>query len=127
MQKSDNYPQFNRATVTQRWESNNQIEISPSASPMPETSFPSGEILLVPISFATVVWMLLFAMHFNLWKSVRNRMGSLQKNRHQLPCTNCQYFKNNPYLKCAVHPDRVLKSEATNCPDYWAYESSDTK
>lgn len=33
------------------------------------------------------------------------------------PCKNCRYFHNSALLKCAVHPTRVLTSEAENCLD----------
>jgi len=33
------------------------------------------------------------------------------------PCKNCRYFHNSGLLKCAVHPTRVLTSEAENCLD----------
>ncbi len=36
----------------------------------------------------------------------------------QSPCTNCRFFDNNHYLKCAVHPELVLTKEALNCSDY---------
>jgi hypothetical protein len=36
----------------------------------------------------------------------------------QIPCRSCQYFKNNSYLNCAVHPSMVLTEKALNCPDY---------
>lgn len=36
----------------------------------------------------------------------------------QSPCRKCQFFSNNFYLKCAVHPTIVLTKEADNCPDY---------
>jgi hypothetical protein len=99
-----------------------QIDIPAYQSPIrPEQSFSTGDLLLVPLSFAAVVWVVLFVMHFNFWKSVRNRLSNLP-TVSQLPCTNCKYFKNNPYLKCAVQPDKVLRTEATECPDYWSNE-----
>lgn len=95
-----------------------QIDIPASESPIsPEQSFSTGDLLLVPLSFAALVWVVLFVMHFNFWKSVRSRLSNLP-TVSQLPCTNCKYFKNNPYLKCAVQPDKVLRTEATECPDY---------
>lgn len=99
-----------------------QVETPAYQSPMtPEQSFSTGDLLLVPLSFAAVVWVVLFVMHFNFWKSVRSRLSNLP-TVSQLPCTNCKYFKNNPYLKCAVQPDKVLRTEATECPDYSSNE-----
>jgi hypothetical protein len=39
-------------------------------------------------------------------------------SHHNLPCSNCQYFSNNHYLKCAIQPSLVMTTEATNCSDY---------
>jgi hypothetical protein len=36
----------------------------------------------------------------------------------QIPCKKCQYFSNNPYLKCAIRPLTVMSEEALDCPDY---------
>lgn len=36
----------------------------------------------------------------------------------KIPCSNCIYFQNNPYVKCAVNPCKALKEEAVNCSDY---------
>ncbi|MBD2515007.1 hypothetical protein H6G93_08280 [Nostoc sp. FACHB-973] len=40
------------------------------------------------------------------------------KNVQQHPCKKCQFFHNNYYLKCAVHPSIALTKEALNCSDY---------
>lgn len=40
------------------------------------------------------------------------------KDLQQQPCKNCQFFNNNNYLKCAVHPSTALTKEALNCSDY---------
>ncbi len=49
----------------------------------------------------------------------------LSKNKLQpveqtpkITCYQCHFFNNNHYLKCAVHPDKVLKKEAQDCVDY---------
>jgi hypothetical protein len=34
------------------------------------------------------------------------------------PCYRCQYFSDNPYVKCALHPDMVLTEKAIDCQDY---------
>jgi len=34
------------------------------------------------------------------------------------PCTRCEFFSNNPYIKCAAQPIIVLTEQATDCPDY---------
>ncbi len=35
-----------------------------------------------------------------------------------ITCSRCQYFNNNYYLKCALHPVTVMTEQAVNCKDY---------
>ena len=45
-------------------------------------------------------------------------------NRFASPsCKKCRFFSHNSHLKCAVHPVRVGKIEARDCPDYWRHDS----
>lgn len=37
---------------------------------------------------------------------------------HRIPCRSCQFFKNSPYLKCAINPIDALTQRAINCTDY---------
>jgi len=43
------------------------------------------------------------------------------KSHPTAPCLRCQYFNNNPYLKCALHPVTVLTKEASDCKNYSLY------
>jgi hypothetical protein len=43
---------------------------------------------------------------------------SVIKHLEQVPCKNCSYFTNNPYLRCAVNPTIALTSDAVNCSDF---------
>lgn len=36
----------------------------------------------------------------------------------KVPCRKCYFFNNNGYLKCAVHPNKVLTKNAEDCHDY---------
>lgn len=36
----------------------------------------------------------------------------------QSPCRKCQFFNENNFLNCAVHPSVVLTNQAVNCSDY---------
>lgn len=49
---------------------------------------------------------------------VRKKLVVIQKRVEEVPCENCRFFSNNPYLKCTVHPSIVLTKEAIHCPDY---------
>ncbi len=33
-------------------------------------------------------------------------------------CHRCQYFSDNSYLKCALHPVTVMTEETINCADH---------
>lgn len=64
---------------------------------------------------------LIFLRLSNSRKTLRNQSTTLQYF-NQIPCRTCQFFTNNQYLKCAVHPSTVLKQQAINCSDYWSQE-----
>ncbi len=38
-------------------------------------------------------------------------------------CHRCQYFSDNRYLKCALHPVTVLTEETINCADHRSINS----
>jgi hypothetical protein len=59
----------------------------------------------------------------SLTGKVTHNYTSAPKSSPKLPCSNCRFFGSNPYLKCAVHPSKALKSEAMNCSDYWSQDS----
>jgi hypothetical protein len=82
----------------------------------------NGGLLLVPLSFMVMAWMVLILLRSNLLKSFQNRLTPI-KGLRQVPCLNCKYFKNDPYLKCAVNPCTVLTEEAANCSDYCPKDS----
>ena len=84
-----------------------------------EVTVPSGGILLIPFSFVIVAWALVFLSRLEFWKSVGNRVATPKPCRKS-PCLECRFYQNNPYLKCAVHPDKALSTEAKDCPDYWS-------
>ncbi len=37
---------------------------------------------------------------------------------HRVPCSKCQYFTDNRYLKCTVHPVLACSEEAIDCRDF---------
>ncbi len=37
---------------------------------------------------------------------------------HPVPCYRCQYFSNNTYLQCTVHPVTALTEQASDCRDF---------
>ncbi|MEB3355894.1 MAG: hypothetical protein VKK04_04155 [Synechococcales bacterium] len=68
-----------------------------------------------------------FARQFSrwvFWKTLRDRLDYAKPQKlPQIPCTNCRFFNQNPYLKCTVHPDRALTPDALHCSDYWSNQS----
>ena len=73
-----------------------------------------------------LLWILLLLLivcqtFFNLKyrKKIKyNRRFGIHKSP-QVPCKKCRYFAaKNQFLKCAVHPSKVLTAQAVNCSDY---------
>jgi hypothetical protein len=75
-----------------------------------------SELLLIPISFM-IVWSIIVFMYSDVWIVARHEIFTIF-HLYQVPCRKCQFFKNNPYLRCAVHPTTALTSEAIHCSDY---------
>lgn len=75
------------------------------------------------LSLITVVSITLVGISFLIWRSHLKKDSSkfpklFHKDSTQTNCTKCFFFDNNSYLKCAVHPTKVLKREAQNCLDF---------
>lgn len=83
-----------------------------------ETGFTTGLVLFTVTSVGLMAWTLLLVKKSGLTKSLNSARLANLKSSQQIPCTHCQYFNANPYLKCAVQPGRVLREEAQTCSDY---------
>jgi hypothetical protein len=91
----------------------------------PSDDFSAGEdpifvegILLVGSSFfLAALWLLVLLARLDWLKAIESRTKPV-KHYRQSPCLSCKFFKNDPYLKCAVNPTLVLSEEAQNCSDY---------
>jgi hypothetical protein len=92
-------------------------EAKPTSVPLQDRSNFNSELILLPTALMAIAGMVAVILGLNIKKSLHNRLSSMQRVK-KMPCANCCYFKNNPYLKCAVQPDRVLTKEAHHCPDY---------
>ncbi|MCU0534112.1 MAG: hypothetical protein MUD14_09475 [Hydrococcus sp. Prado102] len=51
-------------------------------------------------------------------KTLNSPQHSLKTTNCQVSCENCRFFNNNPYVKCAIHPSKVLTAQAKDCADY---------
>jgi hypothetical protein len=73
----------------------------------------------IALTIASIVLLLLLcSLKMTSFKTVRKRTASVRSSSPKIPCYNCQFFNNNPHLKCAIQPSLVLSEEAFNCPDY---------
>ena len=80
-------------------------------------TMPDGPMFLIPLGF-TILWAILAVLILSdIWKNALYRKGTI-KYFSKVPCKNCRFFTNNPYLKCAVHPSTALTDQALNCSDY---------
>ena len=73
-------------------------------------------------NFLVIIFSLLLIGCRFLWLSSKfksTHKSSLSTRRFsQVPCRKCKFLANNQYLKCAVHPSKVLTAQAVNCTDY---------
>ncbi|MGL5939792.1 MAG: hypothetical protein ACRC2S_05305 [Waterburya sp.] len=106
----------------------NLIEISSEQSLAKESNTAKISTILGILILITVAWVGIISYlriakinkelrNYTATGSSANSKKSLN-NFNSIPCTKCQFFHNNSYLKCAVHPSKVLRSEAKECSDY---------
>ncbi|MBD2424892.1 hypothetical protein [Phormidium sp. FACHB-1136] len=71
---------------------------------------------LVPLCFV-VAWGL---VGITVWQLIAVTRDGMQraKRMHQIPCADCRYFTNSPFLKCPLHPQTALSEAAIDCGDY---------
>ncbi|MFH7241300.1 MAG: hypothetical protein ACHWZW_00470 [Spirulina sp.] len=71
---------------------------------------------LVPLCFV-IAWGL---VAMTVWQLIAVTRDGMQRARrmHQIPCADCRYFTNSPFLKCPLHPQTALSEAAIGCDDY---------
>lgn len=104
----------NFQTVALRETASNQA--SPTESPRNVVTAYHGQ-LLVTACLVVIALALTFSRNLNFCQTIDKKVSN-SKLTDKLPCFSCHFFKNNPYLKCAVHPSTVLTQAALNCLDY---------
>lgn len=113
-------PLFQPFTLSQLPQKQTELRSSENSQPawLNDSTLPNPGLLYFPLLAAVTGWLLLFfILHLNLWKLLRQRLTPIQK-KQESTCYQCQFFSHNPYMKCAVNPSKVLKTEANECPDY---------
>jgi hypothetical protein len=75
-----------------------------------------ASMLLVPICFVAI-WAGVVCIIADTWKINRKKVKN-ERPLAQLPCRKCQFFSNNPYVKCAVNPAVAMTPAAKECSDF---------
>ena len=101
---------------------NQKYSVQVSANELPKQEKSKAEAY-TSLSLITIVSIALIGTLILTWRShLKKDLSKFSKFSHkdsiQTNCTKCCFFDNNSYLKCAVHPNKVLKREAQECLDY---------
>ena len=73
------------------------------------------------MNFVLSIFLLIFAAVFILKAGLQRRTKHSSKKfeyNSKTACRKCYFYNKNFYLRCAVHPDRVLTNKAEDCRDY---------
>lgn len=74
------------------------------------------------ISIVLGIWMVISLMILIHWNAnflkVISRAWGYLKEGNNSHCRSCEFYHHNAYLKCAVHPSKVLMAESQDCSDY---------
>lgn len=84
-----------------------------------DTTEASNGLGLIAIAAIALIGISIYVVRTRFRKDSGNFLKAF-KNSTQTKCTNCRFFDDNGYLKCAIHPTKVLKKEAQECLDYEA-------
>ncbi|MDZ8031922.1 MAG: hypothetical protein RMY64_19330 [Nostoc sp. DedQUE08] len=107
------------------------IEANLSKATHSDTKPHDGDIPFVAVFLAHISFMIVWAIVVFLVSSVCKALEDPPENAapdkdeivsikdlEQHNCKKCQFFNNNYFLKCAVHPTTALTKQALNCSDY---------
>lgn len=96
-----------------------------------DTKPQGGDIPFVAVFFAhicfMIVWGLVVFTVSSVCKAIEDPPENSAQDKDEIvtikylqqhTCENCQFFNNNYFLKCAVHPTTALTKQALNCSDY---------
>ncbi|MGJ3245721.1 MAG: hypothetical protein ACFE0I_06555 [Elainellaceae cyanobacterium] len=100
---------------------------SNSSSALPELTQPYSPPAKLPpagewaflIGFIAIAWTIAYGVKAISLKRIRDWYRFRSPMGH-IPCSNCRFFNQSPYLKCAVHPMRSCTLKAVDCSDYWS-------
>jgi hypothetical protein len=111
---------FNRNTQSAK--TNQGVEINDANQH--QINLLNNKIAVAGNSLAFILfWAGFFTILSKMRVSWQNRKTPISTGTESnLPCSKCQFFSHNHYLRCAVNPSTVLTEEATNCADYCSHE-----
>jgi hypothetical protein len=99
-----------------------------AANPFPHLSQQRLEYLdvaffiVVNLAICSMIGVLICADIPKIWRYAL-RLDSSK----QIPCRRCQYFNNNQFLKCTLHPAATMTKQAIDCRDYCPHHQEDLK
>jgi hypothetical protein len=116
IEKPDLTETYRSASFSNRSLQTETPSVGKTASSDYEIIYLSTGLVAIAI-LGTLVLIAIVLRRLTFWKTLDSRLTST-KHERQASCERCRFFNNNPHLKCAVHPSKVLTSEAKNCSDY---------
>jgi hypothetical protein len=72
---------------------------------------------MLTIVLRTCAWGLTGFFAYTVYEAVTQTPKAASR-MHQIPCSKCQYFTQDYFLKCTVHPHRALSEDAIDCRDF---------
>lgn len=77
----------------------------------------SGEGMNFVLSVTILMFAAVFILKTGLQRIKKDNFKNLEYNS-TVSCHKCYFYNRNYYLKCAVHPNKVLTKKAEECRDY---------
>ncbi|XGV96781.1 MAG: hypothetical protein ACAF41_29160 [Leptolyngbya sp. BL-A-14] len=92
--------------------------LPPAKTANPALHLSNSTLFVLPFSLLTIGTIALFC--FKQQAKGHNSLGTDDRLRlyKRVPCRRCAFFKNNPYLKCAIRPSDALTAKAIECSDF---------
>lgn len=124
--------EFLKPHVAQKNNSNQPLqlrEVSSNQAVLSEPKMPTDGYWFVPTFLLVITWVVasisesIFGKTVPTKKKSTNHKNSIEPSP-KIPCLNCRFFNNDPYLRCVAHPSKALRAEASNCIDYWSLDSN---
>lgn len=107
--------------VSQSRSTVSEVPVEPMSPAEVETS--ATDLIAPSLGIVSITGILVLLTWFSRWRK-NHYFEANYRFRQSIPCRNCRFMNQNFYLKCAVHPSKVMKKEAIGCPDYWAKDSN---